>query len=121
MSDKTNKVLKNTGLLAAAVGIAAAKTVKWSAKKVWDHKEEIAGGIIGGVKGVYHIGQDIYGAAIKGSDFEKRLIKLREQSEEYAGLCAKLGEKLSRKEMLLDSLGISATIIVISIGVNHIA
>ena len=111
MKDKTKKLLRNTGLFAAAVGVTAAKTVKWSAKKVWDHKEEIAGGIAGGVKGVYHIGQDVYGATIKGSGFEKRLIKLREQSEEYAGLCAKLGEKLSRKEMLLDSLGISTSVI----------
>ena len=47
------------------------QTVKWSAEKVWDHKEEIAGGIVGGVKGVYHIGQDVYGAATKGSGFEK--------------------------------------------------
>ena len=90
MKDKTKKLLRNTGLFAAAVGVTAAKTVKWSAKKVWDHKEEIAGGIAGGVKGVYHIGQDVYGATIKGSGFEKRLIKLREQSEEYAGLFAKL-------------------------------
>ena len=111
MKDKTKKLLRNTGLFAAAVGVTAAKTVKWSAKKVWDHKEEIAGGIAGGVKGVYHIGQDVYGATIKCSGFEKRLIKLREQSEEYAGLCAKLGEKLSRKEMLLDSLGISTSVI----------
>ena len=45
MKDKTKKLLRNTGLFAAAVGVTAAKTVKWSAKKVWDHKEEIAGGI----------------------------------------------------------------------------
>lgn len=111
MSDKTKKLLKNTSLFAAAVGVTVAKTVKWSAEKVWDHKEEIAGGIVGGVKGVYHIGQDIYGATINGSDFEKRLIKLKEQSEDYTALCEKLGEKLSRKEMLIDSLGISASII----------
>lgn len=111
MSDKTKKLLKNTSLFAAAVGVTVAKTVKWSAEKVWDHKEEIAGGIVGGVKGVYHIGQDIYGATINGSDFEKLLIKLKEQSEDYTALCEKLGEKLSRKEMLIDSLGISASII----------
>ena len=111
MDDKTKKILKNTGLFATAVGVTAAKTVKWSAEKVWDHKEEIAGGIVGGVKGVYHIGQDVYGATIKSTDFEKRLVKLKEQSGEYKVLCAKLGEKFSRKEMLLDSLGISASVI----------
>ena len=111
MSDKTKKLLKNTSLFAAAVGVTVSKTVKWSAEKVWDHKEEIAGGIVGGVKGVYHIGQDIYGATINGPDFEKRLIKLKEQSEEYTALCEKLVEKLSRKEILIDSLGISASII----------
>ena len=34
MKDKTKKLLRNTGLFAAAVGVTAAKTVKWSAKKV---------------------------------------------------------------------------------------
>lgn len=111
MGDKTKKILKNTGLFAAAVGITAAKTVKWSAKKVWEHKEEIAGGIVGGAKGVYHLGQDIYGATIRDTDFEKRLEKLKEQSEEYSKICARLCDKLSKKDMLLDSLGISASVI----------
>ena len=53
VDEKTKKILKNTGLFAAAVGITAAKTVKWSAEKVWEHKEDIAGGIVGGAKGVY--------------------------------------------------------------------
>ena len=37
MDDKTKKILKNTGLFAAAVGITAAKAVKWSAEQVWEH------------------------------------------------------------------------------------
>lgn len=111
MDDKTKKILKNTGLFAAALGITAAKTVKWSAEKVWEHKEEIAGGIVGGAKGVYHLGQNLYGATISDTAFEKRLIKLKEQSEEYSALCSKLCEKLSKKDMLLDSLGISASVI----------
>ena len=111
MDDKTKKLLKNTGLFAAAVGITAAKAVKWSAEQVWEHKEEIAGGIVGGAKGVYHMGQNIYGATIRDTGFEKRLEKLKEQSEEYRTICSRLCDKLSQKDMLLDSLGISVSVI----------
>ena len=79
MDDKTKKILKNTGLFAAAVGITTAKAVKWSVEKAWEHKEEIAGGIVGGAKGVYHMGQNIYGSTIRNTDFEQRLEKLKEQ------------------------------------------
>lgn len=111
MDDKTKKILKNTGLFAAAVGITTAKAVKWSVEKAWEHKEEIAGGIVGGAKGVYHMGQNIYGSTIRNTDFEQRLEKLKEQSEEYRTICSKLCDKLSKKDMLLDSLGISASVI----------
>lgn len=111
MKDKTKKILKNTGLFAAAVGITTAKAVKWSAEQVWEHKEEIAGGIVGGAKGVYHMGQNIYGATIRDTGFEKRLEKLKEQSAEYREICSRLCDKLSKKDMLLDSLGISASVI----------
>ena len=111
MDDKTKKILKNTGLFAAAVGITTAKVVKWSAEQVWEHKEEIAGGIVGGAKGVYHMGQNIYGATIRDTGFEKRLEKLKEQSEEYRTICSRLCDKLSKKDMLLDSLGISVSVI----------
>ena len=84
MKDKTKKILKNTGLFAAAVGITTAKAVKWSAEQVWEHKEEIAGGIVGGAKGVYHMGQNIYGATIRDTGFEKRLEKLKEQSRQVS-------------------------------------
>ena len=111
MKDKTKKILKNTGLFAAAVGITPAKAVKWSVEKAWEHKEEIAGGIVGGAKGVYHMGQNIYGATIRDTGFEKRLEKLKEQSEEYRTICSRLCDKLSQKDMLLDSLGISVSVI----------
>ena len=111
MDDKTKRILKNTGLFAAAVGITTAKVVKWSAEQVWEHKEEIAGGIVGGAKGVYHMGQNIYGATIRDTGFEKRLEKLKEQSEEYRTICSRLCDKLSQKDMLLDSLGISVSVI----------
>ena len=111
MDDKTKKILKNTGFFAAAVGITAAKAVKWSAEQVWEHKEEIAGGIVGGAKGMYHMGQNIYGATIRDTGFEKRLEKLKEQSAEYREICSRLCDKLSKKDMLLDSLGISASVI----------
>ena len=111
MKDKTKKILKNTGLFAAAVGITTAKAVKWSAEQVWEHKEEIAGGIVGGAKGVYHMGQNIYGATIRDTGFEKRLEKLKEQSAEYREICSRLCDKLSQKDMLLDSLGISVSVI----------
>ena len=111
MDDKTKKILKNTGLFAAAVGITTAKAVKWSVEKAWEHKEEIAGGIVGGAKGVYHMGQNIYGSTIRNTDFEQRLEKLKEQSEEYRTICSRLCDKLSKKDMLLDSLGISASVI----------
>lgn len=111
MKNKTKKILKNTGLFAAAVGITTAKAVKWSAEQVWEHKEEIAGGIVGGAKGVYHMGQNIYGATIRDTGFEKRLEKLKEQSEEYRTICSRLCDKLSKKDMLLDSLGISVSVI----------
>ena len=111
MKDKTKKILKNTGLFAAAVGITTAKAVKWSVEKAWEHKEEIAGGIVGGAKGVYHMGQNIYGSTIRNTDFEQRLEKLKEQSEEYRTICSRLCDKLAKKDMLLDSLGISASVI----------
>ena len=111
MDDKTKRILKNTGLFAAAVGITTAKVVKWSAEQVWEHKEEIAGGIVGGAKGMYHMGQNIYGATIRDTGFEKRLEKLKEQSEEYRTICSRLCDKLSQKDMLLDSLGISVSVI----------
>ena len=111
MKDKTKKILKNTGLFAAAVGITTAKAVQWSAEQVWEHKEEIAGGIVGGAKGVYHMGQNISGATIRDTGFEKRLEKLKEQSEEYRTICSRLCDKLSKKDMLLDSLGISLSVI----------
>ena len=111
MDDKTKKILKNTGLFAAAVGITTAKAVKWSVEKAWEHKEEIAGGIVGGAKGVYHMGQNIYGSTIRNTDFEQRLEKLKEQSEEYRTICSRLCDKLSQKDMLLDSLGISVSVI----------
>lgn len=111
MDDKTKRILKNTGLFAAAVGITTAKAVKWSVEKAWEHKEEIAGGIVGGAKGVYHMGQNIYGSTIRNTDFEQRLEKLKEQSEEYRTICSRLCDKLSKKDMLLDSLGISASVI----------
>ena len=111
MDDKTKKILKNTGLFAAAVGITTAKAVKWSVEKAWEHKEEIAGGIVGGAKGVYHMGQNIYGSTIRNTDFKQRLEKLKEQSEEYRTICSRLCDKLSKKDMLLDSLGISASVI----------
>ena len=111
MDDKTKKILKNTGLFAAAVGITAAKAVKWSAEQVWEHKEEIAGGIVGGPKGMYHMGQNIYGATIRDTGFEKRLEKLKEQSAEYREICSRLCDKLSKKDVMLDSLGISASVI----------
>ena len=111
MDDKTKRIFKNTGLFAAAVGITTAKVVKWSAEQVWEHKEEIAGGIVGGAKGVYHMGQNIYGATIRDTGFEKRLEKLKEQSEEYRTICSRLCDKLSKKDMLLDSLGISVSVI----------
>ena len=111
MDDKTKKILKDTGLFAAAVGITTAKAVKWSVEKAWEHKEEIAGGIVGGAKGMYHMGQNIYGATIRDTGFEKRLEKLKEQSAEYREICSRLCDKLSKKDMLLDSLGISVSVI----------
>lgn len=111
MNDKSKKILKKSGMFAVTLGIAAAKTVKWSAEKVWDHKEEIAGGIVGSAKGVYNMGKGVYGTTISKKSFKKRLMILAEQSEEYSKLYNEFSEKLSKKELLLDSLGISASLI----------
>lgn len=111
MDDKSKKILKKSGTLAVTLGIAAAKTVKWSASKVWEHKEEIAGGIVGSAKGVYNMSKNVYGTTISKKDFEKRLVLLKKQSKEYSRICSELSERLSKKEMLLDSLGICSSII----------
>ena len=49
MADITKKVLKHTATVATAIGKA---TVKGTAEQAWNHKEEIAGGVVGGAAAV---------------------------------------------------------------------
>lgn len=52
MADITKKVLKHTATVATAIGKATVKGTVWTAKQAWDHKEEIAGGVVGGAAAV---------------------------------------------------------------------
>jgi predicted phage tail protein len=52
MADITKKVLKHTTTVATAIGKATAKGTVWTAEQVWNHKEEIAGGVVGGAAAV---------------------------------------------------------------------
>lgn len=57
MGDLTKKVLKHTTMVATAIGKATVKGTVWTAEQAWNHKEKIAGGVVGGAKGLYHFGQ----------------------------------------------------------------
>lgn len=85
------------------------KGVKLTGKMVWNHRENIAGGIIGSIKGAYTFGQDIYGITFDNKSCEKQITKINEQSCEYKSLYNKLKRKYSNKEILIDSLGITVT------------
>lgn len=52
MADLTKKVLKYTTTVATAIGKATVKGNVWTAEQVWNHKEEIAGGVVGGAAAV---------------------------------------------------------------------
>ena len=109
MDDITKKVFKHTGKVAAAIGKATVKGTIWTAEQAWNHKEEIAGGVVGGAKGLYHFGQNVYGLTINKKDFTMLLGTLRAQSKEYVHLADEIGKRFSKREILLDSLGISAS------------
>lgn len=109
MADITKKVLKHTATVATAIGKATVKGTIWTAEQAWNHKEEIAGGVVGGAKGVYHFGRNVYGLTINKKDFAKLLDKLQSQSQEYVRLADKIRKKFSQREILLDSLGIGTS------------
>lgn len=109
MDDITKKVFKHTGKVAAAIGKATVKGTIWTAEQAWNHKEAIAGGVVGGAKGLYHFGQNVYGLTINKKDFATLLGTLRAQSKEYVHLADEIGKRFSKREILLDSLGISAS------------
>lgn len=52
MADLTKKVLKYTTTVATAIGKATVKGTVWTAEQVWNHKEKIAGGVVGGAAAV---------------------------------------------------------------------
>ena len=52
MADITKKVLKHTATVATAIGKATVKGTIWTAEQAWNHKEEIAGGVVGGAAAV---------------------------------------------------------------------
>ncbi len=109
MGDLTKKVLKHTTMVATAIGKVTVKGTVWTAEQAWNHKEEIAGGVVGGAKGLYHFGQNVYGLTINKKDFAKLLGTLRSQSQEYVYLADEIGKRFSKREILLDSLGISVS------------
>ena len=109
MGDLTQKVLKHTTMVATAIGKATVKGTVWTAEQAWNHKEEIAGGVVGGAKGLYHFGQNIYGLTINKKDFAKLLGTLRAQSQEYVRLTDEIGKRFSKREIMLDSLGIGTS------------
>lgn len=109
MGDLTKKVLKHTTMVATAIGKATVKGTVWTAEQAWNHKEEIAGGVVGGAKGLYHFGQNVYGLTINKKDFAKLLGTLRAQSQEYVRLTDEIEKRFSKREILVDSLGISAS------------
>lgn len=109
MGDLTKKVLKHTTMVATAIGKATVKGTVWTAEQAWNHKEEIAGGVVGGAKGLYHFGQNVYGLTINKKDFAKLLGTLRAQSQEYVRLTDEIGKRFSKREIMLDSLGIGTS------------
>lgn len=109
MGDLTKKVLKHTTMVATAIGKATVKGTVWTAEQAWNHKEKIAGGVVGGAKGLYHFGQNVYGLTINKKDFAKLLATLRAQSQEYVRLTDEIGKRFSKREIMLDSLGIGTS------------
>lgn len=109
MGDLTKKVLKHTTMVATAIGKATVKGTVWTAEQAWNHKEKIAGGVVGGAKGLYHFGQNVYGLTINKKDFAKLLGTLRAQSQEYVRLTDEIGKRFSKREIMLDSLGIGTS------------
>ncbi len=105
MDDITKKVFKHTSKVAAAIGKATVKGTIWTAEQDWNHKEEIAGGVVGGAKGLYHFGQNVYGLTINKKDFATLLGTLRAQSKEYVHLADEIGKRFSKREILLASIG----------------
>lgn len=65
--------------------------------------------MVGGAQGLYHFGQNVYGLTINKKDFATLLGTLRAQSKEYVHLADEIGKRFSKREILLDSLGISAS------------
>ena len=96
------------------------KGIKWTTKTIWEHRENIAGGISGSINGVYTFGRDIYGVTLNKENFKSRIAKLNEQSFAYKVLYAKLKNKYDSKEILLDSLGISISFINNYVYINNI-
>lgn len=61
--------------------------------------------MVGGAKGLYHFGQNVYGLTINKKDFAMLLGTLRAQSKEYVHLADEIGKRFSKREILLASIG----------------
>lgn len=95
----------------AYTGKKAVKGAAFAANTAWEHREEIAGGLFGAAKEFVGVGKDVYGSTVVKKDIEKSIIRLNEQSREYSDLCKKKSKLFSRKELLIDSLGVGCAFI----------
>lgn len=97
--------------LLAYTGKKAVKGAAFAANTAWEHREEIAGGILGAAKEFIGVGKDVYGSTVVKKDIEKSINRLNEQSREYSEFYQKKNKLFSRKELLMDSLGVGCAFI----------
>lgn len=92
--------------------ILAAKAAFKGGKYIYEHREEIKGGIEGAARQTYNTGTSIYGHTLKDDDFNKLKNKINEQHEEYSRLSKIYNNKKrvtgNYKKAMLDSLMISS-------------
>lgn len=111
-----NKIVVYTKKLTLNIGSWTAKQaykdVKFTAKKLYEHRREITGAGIGVVRGTAELAKDAYGNTIREKDFVEQLNILKRQSEQYQYFTSRYyGEKeksVKSRQILMDSLMIGA-------------
>ena len=112
MGAENDKNIRQVVKLTCALGNWTVKQMyrgaKFSAKTIYNHRDEIAGTAIGIVRGTSEIAKDTYGHTIKEKDFIERLNIMKQQSERYQKLTSqyygKKGNLLNPRRTLVDSL-----------------
>ena len=108
MSTDNNKIIKAAINIGSWTAKQAYKGTKFTAKTIYNHRDEIAGAGIGIIRGSAEMAKNAYGHTIREKDFVEQLNILQRQSKRYQNLTSRYyGNKekmLNPRRTLVDSI-----------------